>query len=47
MALPEVKVAAGDKIEYPETPPMANFQSKTLNRTFEKILFVPGIRIMK
>ena len=47
MASPEVKVAIGDKIEYPEAPSMANFQSKTLNRTFEKILFVPGIRIMK
>jgi hypothetical protein len=47
LALPETKVAVGDKIEYPETPPMVNFQSKTLNRTFEKILFVPGIRIAK
>jgi hypothetical protein len=47
LALPEIKVAKGDKIEYPEAPPMVNFQSKTLNRTFEKILFVPGIRIVK
>jgi len=47
MALPEMKVVKGDKIEYPEAPPMVNFQSKTLNRTFEKILFVPGIRIVK
>jgi len=47
MALPELKVAKGDKIEYPDTPPLTNFQSKTLNRTFEKILFVPGIRIVK
>jgi hypothetical protein len=47
LALPEMKVTKGDKIEYPETPPMANFQSKTLNKTFEKILFIPGIRIEK
>jgi hypothetical protein len=47
MALPETKVAKGDKIEYPEAPPMLNFQSKTLNRTFDKILFIPGIRIVK
>ncbi len=47
LALPEVKVAKGDKIEYPETPPLANFQSKTLNKTFEKISFIPGIRIVK
>ncbi len=47
LALPETKVAKGDKIEYPEAPPMVNFTSKTLNRTFEKILFIPGIRIAK
>lgn len=47
LALPETKVAVGDSIEYPETPPMMNFHSKTLNKTFEKILFIPGIRIAK
>ena len=47
LALPEIKVAVGDKIEFPETPPLANFQSKTLNKTFEKISFIPGIRIVK
>ena len=47
LALPEIKVKVGDKIEYPETPPLANFQSKTLNKTFEKISFIPGIRIVK
>lgn len=47
LALPEMKVAKGDKIEYPESQPMENFHSKTLNKTFEKILFIPGIRIVK
>jgi hypothetical protein len=47
LALPEVKVKVGDSIEYPDAPPLANFQSKTLNRTFEKISFIPGIRIVK
>ena len=47
LALPEIKVKVGDSIEYPETPPLANFQSKTLNKTFEKILFIPGLRIVK
>ncbi|MGB9080334.1 MAG: hypothetical protein WCD00_03470 [Desulfuromonadaceae bacterium] len=47
LALPEIKIAKGDKIEYPEAPPLANFQSKTLNKTFEKISFIPGIRIVK
>jgi len=47
LALPEVKVAVGDSIEYPDTPPITGFQSKTLNRTFERISFIPGIRIVK
>lgn len=47
LALPEIKVKTGDNIEYPETPPLANFQSKTLNKTFDKISFIPGIRIVK
>ena len=47
LALPELKIAKGDKIEYPETPPLANFHSKTLNKTFEKISFIPGVRIVK
>ena len=47
LALPEIKVKVGENIEYPETPPLANFQSKTLNKTFEKISFIPGIRIVK
>jgi hypothetical protein len=47
MALPEMKVKVGDKIEYPVAPPMINFQSKTLNKTFEKIMFIPGVRIEK
>ncbi len=47
LALPEVKVKVGESIEYPETPPITNFQSKTLNKTFDKISFIPGIRIVK
>lgn len=47
LALPEIKIAVGDKVEYPEAPPLANFQSKTLNKTFDKISFIPGIRIIK
>lgn len=47
LAMPEIKVAVGDAIEFPDTPPMINFQSKTLKKTFEKISFIPGIRIVK
>lgn len=47
LALPEIKVKVGDSIEYPDTPPITNFQSKTLKKTFDKISFIPGIRIVK
>ncbi|MGB9081097.1 MAG: hypothetical protein WCD00_07335 [Desulfuromonadaceae bacterium] len=47
LALPEIKVAEGDKIEYPDTQPMVNYNSRTLKRKFDKILFVQGIRIVK
>jgi len=45
LALPQMKVAVGNKIEYPDTPPLMNFTSKTLKRTFPEIHFIPGIRI--
>jgi len=48
MALPTTKVENGATIEYPaDVPAMADFSSKTLNRTFESILFVSGIKIVK
>lgn len=48
MALPKIKVDKGAKIEYPsDVPAIPKFSSKTLNRTFENILFVPGIKILK
>jgi len=45
IATMETKVNTGDIVEFPETSPMLNFQSKSLKRTFDKIYFVPGIRI--
>lgn len=45
VAVLETKIAKGDIVEFPDSPPMVNFQSKTLNRTFDKIIFAPGIRI--
>ena len=47
LALSEMKVAEGDKIEYPDTTPMVNFKSKTLKKTFEKIYFVPSVKVVK
>ena len=47
VAVMQTKVKAGDVVEFPDTPPMVNFQSKTLKRTFDKIIFASGIRIAK
>ncbi len=45
LAVMETKVKVGDSVEFPDSPPMVNFQSKSLKRTFEKIYFAPGVRI--
>lgn len=47
VATMETKVNVGDTIEFPDTNPVPNFQSKTLNRTFDKLFMVPGIRVSK
>ena len=44
-AVMETKVKVGDSVEFPDSQPMVNFQSKSLNRTFDKIIFAPGIKI--
>lgn len=45
VAVMQTKVKAGETVEFPDSPPMVNFQSKTLKRTFDKIIFAPGLRI--
>lgn len=45
LAVMEVPVKVGDIVEFPDSQPMTGFRSKTLNRTFDAILFVPGIRV--
>lgn len=45
VAVMETKVKVGEVVEFPDSPPMINFHSKTLNRTFDKIIFAPGVRI--
>lgn len=48
MALPKISVAKDTKIEYPaNVPPIKNFTSKTLKKTFESIYFVQGIKVIK
>ena len=43
----KIKAAKGDTVEFPDSPPMENFQSKTLKRTFDKIIFVENLRVVK
>ncbi|MBW1636139.1 MAG: DNA-binding protein [Deltaproteobacteria bacterium] len=43
VAIPETKVEKGAKITYDSGMLMKNFNSKTLNRTFDSILFSSGI----
>ncbi len=45
VAVMEINVKVGDDVEFPDSPPMENFHSKTLNRTFDKVIFSPGIRV--
>ncbi|MFH2123192.1 MAG: DNA-binding protein [Pseudomonadota bacterium] len=43
VAIPESKVRKGEKVSYYDGMVMPNFTSKSLNRTFESILFSPGL----
>ena len=45
VAVMQTKVPVGAMIEFPDSEPMLNFQSKSLKRTFDKIIFAPGIRL--
>ncbi|MBJ6725892.1 hypothetical protein [Geomesophilobacter sediminis] len=47
VAVMQTKVKQGDTVEFPDSPPMINFQSKTLKRTFDKIIFAPGLAVNK
>lgn len=43
IALPETRVSVGEKISFYEQMLMEDFTSRTLNRTFDRILFVEAI----
>ena len=47
LAVMKTTVKKGDIVEFPDSSPMINFTSKTLNRTFDKIIFAQGLRIVK
>ncbi|MCM0081126.1 hypothetical protein L4X63_05940 [Geomonas sp. Red32] len=38
----QTPLSVGEEISFPDSPPMFNFSSKSLNRTFPRIYFVPG-----
>lgn len=43
VAVPKTRVAVGKKIAFVPGPEMKNFKSKTMNRTFDKIIFSLGL----
>jgi hypothetical protein len=45
VAAMQVDVKPGDEVLFPDSPPVENFHSKTLNRTFEKIILAPAIQV--
>lgn len=47
VAAPETKIKNGDKVQFSGAMVMKNFTSKSLKRTFDKILFVDNAKIVK
>jgi hypothetical protein len=43
VAIPETKVKSGDEVSYYDGMVMPNFTSKSLNRTFDSVIFSPGL----
>jgi len=44
-AAPQFVVKVGDDVVVPEGMPMPDYQSKTLERTFDMVYFVPGVMV--
>jgi hypothetical protein len=44
-AAPQFDVHVGDSVMVPDGLPMTNYQSKTLNRTFDQVYFVPYVAV--
>ena len=47
LAASKTKVAKGDTIGYPNGNEMTNFTSKSMNRTFDKLIMVDKVKIIK
>ena len=47
LAASKTKVPKGSTISYPNGAVMSNFTSKSLNRTFDKIIFLDKVKVEK
>lgn len=47
IAAPTTKVKVGDRVRFVESMVMENFNSKSLNRTFDRIIFVSSATVLK
>ena len=47
IAAPTTRVKVGDRVRFEQSLVMKNFNSKTLNRTFDQIIFVNSETIVK
>jgi hypothetical protein len=43
----KVKVTKGQTVEFPDSKPIENFESKSLKKTFEKIFFADDLHVVK
>ena len=46
IAAPTMRVKAGDRVRFDQSLVMKNFNSKTLNRTFDQIIFVNSATVI-
>lgn len=47
VAVPEAQVKAGDKVSWEGGSVMQNFNARSLNRTFDQIVFAGGVNVIK
>ena len=47
IAAPTTKVKVGDRVRFVESMAMENFNSKSLNRTFDRIIFASSTTVLK
>lgn len=47
IAAPTTKVKVGDRVRFVDSMVMENFNSKSLNRTFDRIIFVSSATVLK